>query len=128
MQIETRAASDAPFFKIGVEVKGEEYLCYVSSDNNGLMCPPKTDNCKSPSGIIMTVSLPPPTNKMRCMQFSVNIVVMNMVKLEKQGDSDQHGYVITNPVVKDTYLKVITDETLGSRAVRFDKKSGEVHY
>ncbi|XP_064388052.1 uncharacterized protein LOC135336231 [Halichondria panicea] len=103
-EIETRAASDAPFFKIGVEVKGEEYLCYVSSDNNGLMCPPKTDNCKSPS------------------------VVMNMVKLEKQGDSDQHGYVITNPVVKDTYLKVITDETLGSRAVRFDKKSGEVFY
>ncbi len=65
------------------------------------------------------------------MQFSVNIVVMKMVKLEKQGDSDQHGYVITNPVVKDTYLKVMTDETFGSkkkRAVRFDKKSEEVHY
>ncbi|XP_064388057.1 uncharacterized protein LOC135336233 isoform X2 [Halichondria panicea] len=53
---------------------------------------------------------------------------MKMVKLEKQGDSDQHGYVITNPVVKDTYLKVITDETLGSIAVRFDKKSEEVFY
>ncbi len=56
---------------------------------------------------------------------------MKMVKLEKQGDSDQHGYVITNPVVKDTYLKVMTDETFGSkkkRAVRFDKKSEEVHY
>ena len=67
---------------------------------------------------------------MRCMKFSVNIVVMKMVKLEKQGDSDQHGYVITNPVVKDTYLKV-TEETLGSkkkRAVRFEKKSEEVHY
>ncbi len=57
MQIETIAASDAPFFKIGVDVKGKEYLCYVNSENHGLMYPPpKTDNCKSPSGIIMTVS------------------------------------------------------------------------
>ncbi len=62
------------------------------------------------------------------MKFSVNIAVMKMVKLEKQGDSDQHGYVITNPVVKDTYLKVTGDETLRSRAVRFEKKSEEVHY
>ncbi|XP_064388058.1 uncharacterized protein LOC135336234 [Halichondria panicea] len=107
-EIETRAASDAPFFKIEVDVKGKEYLCYESSDNHGLMYPPpKTDNCKSSS------------------------VVMKMVKLEKQGDSDQHGYVITNPVVKDTYLKVMTDETFGSkkkRAVRFDKKSEEMFY
>ncbi len=57
MQIETRAASDAPFFKIEIDVKGKEYLCYESSDNHGLMYPPpKTDNCKSSSGIIMTVS------------------------------------------------------------------------
>ncbi len=64
------------------------------------------------------------------MQFSGNIVVMKMVKLEKQGDSDQHGYVVTNPVVKDTYLKV-TEETLRlkkKRAVRFEKKPEEVHY
>ncbi len=55
MQIETRAASDAPFFKIGVDVKGKEYLCYVNSDNHGVMYPPKTDNCKSPSGIMLAI-------------------------------------------------------------------------
>ncbi len=53
--------------------------------------------------------------------------MMKMVKLEKQGDSNQHGYVITNFVVKDTYLTV-TEESLGSkkRAVRFANMSEEV--
>ncbi len=50
--------------------------------------------------------------------------MMKMVKLEKQGDSNQHGYVITNFVVKDTYLTV-TEESLG-RAVRFANMSEEV--
>ncbi len=56
------------------------------------------------------------------------IVMMKMVKLEKQGDSNQHGYVITNCVVKDTYLTV-TEESLGSKkkkAVRFANMSEEV--
>ncbi len=50
-----------------------------------------------------------------------------MVKLEKQGDSDQHGYVIGNLVIKDTYIKV-TEESVGSkkRAVRFENISEEV--
>ncbi len=43
MQIKTRAASETPFFKIGVEVKGKKHLCYMSSESYGLVYPPKTD-------------------------------------------------------------------------------------
>ncbi len=56
--------------------------------------------------------------------------VMKMVKLAKQGASDQHGYVISNTVVKDTYLQV-TEEKVRSkkRAVRFTApKEIEVFY
>ncbi len=56
--------------------------------------------------------------------------VMKMVKLAKQGASDQHGYVISNLVVKDTYLQV-TEEKLRSkkRVVRFTApKEIEVYF
>ncbi len=43
MQIKTRAASETPFFKIGVEAKGKKHLCYMSSESSGLVYPPKTD-------------------------------------------------------------------------------------
>ncbi len=56
--------------------------------------------------------------------------MMKIVKLEKQGDSDQHSYVISNLVVKDTNLKV-TEEHSGSKkkkAVRFENMPEEVNW
>ncbi len=53
--------------------------------------------------------------------------MMKIVKLEKQGDSDQHSYVISNLVVKDTNLKV-TEEGSGSKAVRFENMPEEVNW
>ncbi len=55
--------------------------------------------------------------------------MMKIVKLEKQGDSDQHSYVISNLVVKDTNLKVTDhEEHSGSKAVRFENMPEEVNW
>ena len=52
--------------------------------------------------------------------IGIHAVVLRIVKLSKQGGSDQTGYVISSHILADKYLQV-TEQGLGSkkRAAKF---------
>ena len=48
-----------------------------------------------------------------CYNISSCAVMLKIVKLSKESGSDQVGYVISSPILQDSYLQV-TEQSLGS--------------